>query len=269
MEIFQAFVLGAVQGLSEFLPISSSGHLVIVPWLFSWRDPGLGFDVALHWGTLFGVVAYFWQDIILIIKGFWHSLFKQSRDLQNNIYQKLSWFLIIASIPGAIIGKLLEQQAESVFRNPFLIALTLGGFGLVLWLADFYGKKTKNLDKISWTHSVLIGLSQALAIIPGVSRSGSTMAAGLGLGFKRADAARFSFLMSIPIIFGAGLVKIGEFTNGVSSVELIVGFLSAAVFGFLAVKYLLRFLTKNNFNIFVWYRLALAALILVVYFGRM
>ncbi|PIR95978.1 MAG: undecaprenyl-diphosphatase UppP [Candidatus Doudnabacteria bacterium CG10_big_fil_rev_8_21_14_0_10_42_18] len=269
MEIFQAFILGAVQGLSEFLPISSSGHLVVVPWLFNWHDPGLGFNVALHWGTLLGVIVYFWQDITLLFKGFRHSLFKKTRDFQNNIYQKLSWFLIVASIPGAIVGKLLEEQAENTFRNPFLIAMTLGGFGLILWIADYYGKKAKNLDKIGWGTTILIGLSQAFAIIPGVSRSGSTMAAGLGLGLKRADAARFSFLMSIPIIFGAGLVKINQFASGVSGLELAVGFAAAAIFGFLAIKYLLRFLSNNGFGVFVWYRLALAALILIVYFGRM
>lgn len=268
MEIFQAIVLGAVQGLSEFLPISSSGHLVVVPWLFGWRDPGLGFSVALHWGTLLGVIAYFWQDIILLIKGFWHSLFKSSRDFTNNIYQKLSWFLVMASIPGAIVGKLFEEQAENAFRNPLLIALTLGGFGLVLLIADVLGKKQNNLGKVTWKSALLIGLSQALAIIPGVSRSGATMAAGLGLGLKRADAARFSFLMSAPIIFGAGLVKIKDFTNGVSNLELLAGFLSAAVFGFLAIKYLLRFLAKNDFRVFVWYRLMLTGVILALYFFR-
>ncbi len=118
MNVFHALVLGVVQGLTEFLPISSSGHLIIVPWLFHWDDPGLGFDVALHWGTLLALVIYFWQDILLIIKGFWHSLFKSTRDLSNNLYQKLAWLLIIASIPGAVIGKLLEVKAEHAFRNP-------------------------------------------------------------------------------------------------------------------------------------------------------
>src|SRR5262245_32337731 len=123
--MFEAFVLGAVQGLAEFLPISSSGHLIIVPWLFNWLDPGLGFDVALHWGTLLAALIYFRNDIWLIIKGFWHSLFKSTRDLQNNVYQKLAWLLIIASIPGAIIGKLLEDAAEHSLRNPLLVAVTL------------------------------------------------------------------------------------------------------------------------------------------------
>jgi undecaprenyl-diphosphatase len=268
MDIFQAFVLGLVQGLGEFLPISSSAHLIIAPWLFGWQDPGLGFDVALHWGTLVAVVAYFRGDIWLLAKGFWHSLFKATRDLQNNIYQKLSWLLVIASIPGAIIGKLLESQAESAFRNPLLIVFTMSAMGLLLLVVDSRSKKIKDLAHISKLDALWVGLSQALAIIPGVSRSGSTMTAGLLLGFKRADIAKFSFLMSIPIIFGAGILKVNEFGDGVTSLQLMVGFVTAAVSGFLSIKYLLSYLVKHDFKIFVWYRLIFAGLILLVYLYR-
>ncbi len=197
MNIFHALVLGTIQGLSEFLPISSSAHLILAPWLFKWPDPGLGFDLALHWGTLLAVVAYFWQDILLIIKGFWHSLFKSSRDLQNNIYQKLAWLLIIASVPGAVIGKLLETQAEHTFRSPLLIAGTVSVFGIIIWWVDRAGAKDKNLDRVSWLDSLVLGLAQALAIIPGVSRSGITIGGGLLLGFKRSDAARL-MISEIP-----------------------------------------------------------------------
>ncbi len=266
--MFHAFILGLVQGLGEFLPISSSAHLIIVPWLFRWQDPGLGFDVALHWGTLLAVLAYFRNDIWLLAKGFVHSLFKSTRDLQNNIYQKLAWLLIIASVPGAVIGKLLEEKAETVFRSAPLIAITMFSFGIVLWLVDRFSTKIKNLDHITPRHALLIGVSQALAIIPGVSRSGSTMTAALALGFKRADAARFSFLMSIPIIFGAGLAKAGHFHDGVTTPELVIGFITAAVFGFLSIKFLLKLLAKKDFTMFVWYRIAFAVLILVVYFAR-
>jgi undecaprenyl-diphosphatase len=268
MSIIQAIVLGLVQGLGEFLPISSSAHLIIAPWLFKWKDPGLGFDVVLHLGTLAAVLYYFRNDIWLLIKGFWHSLFKSTRDLKENIYQKLSWLLIIASVPGAIIGKLLEAKAESVFRSPLLIVVTISGFGVILLLADYLGNKTKNLDRVKWLDAILIGISQAIAVIPGVSRSGSTIAAGLSLGFKRADVARFSFLMSIPIIFGAGLVNIKHFHDGAVTAELVVGFITAAIFGFLAIKYLLKFLANNSFKIFVWYRLLFSILILAVYFFR-
>jgi len=268
MNIFHAFVLGLVQGLGEFLPISSSAHLVITPWLFNWEDPGLGFDIALHWGTLLAVIIYFRTDVRDLIRGFWHSLFKSTRDFQNNIYQKLSWLLVIASVPGALIGKLLEAKAETVFREPVLIAITLSSFGIVLLLADWFGKKIKNLDKITKTDSVLIGLAQAAAIIPGVSRSGATIAAGLGLGFKRADAARFSFLMSIPIIFGAGAVSLKAGVGGVGTLPLVVGFVTAAVSGFLSIKFLLQYISRHDYKIFVWYRLALAAVIVLVLFAR-
>ncbi len=266
MDIFQSIILGMVQGLGEFLPISSSGHLVFVPWLFGWEDKGLGFSVALHMGTLLSVLVYFKNDIWLLAKGFWHSLFIVSRDFENNIYQKLSWLIIAASIPGAVVGMLLEKQAEKGFRNPLLVALTLSVFGVVIFVVDRLGKKEKNLNKVTLKDSLLIGLSQALAIIPGVSRSGSTMATGLALGFKRADAARFSFLMSIPIIFGAGLVKVNEFKNGAATIEFWAGLLSSAVFGFLAIKFLLKYLSNNDFKVFTWYRLIVAAIVLLVYF---
>jgi undecaprenyl-diphosphatase len=266
--MFEAFILGLVQGLGEFLPISSSAHLIVAPWLFGWKDPGLGFDLALHWGTLLAVVVYFRNDIWLLIKGFVHSLLPSTRDFQNNIYQKLSWLIIVASIPAAIIGKLLEEQAEHALRSPLLIAFTMLGFGLILAMADKFGQKIKNLDKIKPLHAFLVGCSQALALIPGVSRSGSTMTAGLALGFKRADAARFSFLMSIPITFGAGLLKVKDLQGSASILELGIGFITAAIVGFLSIRFLLRLLAKRDFTIFVWYRIAFAALVLIVYFVR-
>lgn len=268
MTIFQALVFGIVQGLGEFLPVSSSAHLILVPWLFGWQDPGLGFDVMLHLGTLAAVLIYFRHDLRLLMQGFWHSLFRSTRNLRNNSSQRLAWFLIIASVPGAIIGKLLEEQAENAFRNPMLIAVTVSGFGLILLAADRFGRKHKQIDNIHWWEAVLIGLGQALAIIPGVSRSGSTIAAGLGLGFQREDAARFSFLMSIPIIFGAGLVKIRHLSGNVGFVELAVGFFASAVFGFLSIRYLLRYVAKHDFKIFVWYRLVFAVLIMIVFYLR-
>lgn len=268
MEIFHAFILGTVQGLGEFLPISSSAHLVLVPWLFNWSDPGLAFDVALHWGTLLAVVAYFYNDIWLIIKGFLSSLSKTTRDINNNIYQKLAWLLIIASVPGAIIGKLLEAQAESAFRNPLLIAGTLSLMGVVLFYADRIGTKLKNLNHISWLNALVLGLSQAVAIIPGVSRSGATITAGLFQGFTRQDAAKFSFLMSVPIIFGAGLLKLPDIAHEQNYLPLVVGFIAAAVFGFLSIKYLMQYISTKSYAIFTWYRLALAALVVIVYFSR-
>ena len=268
VEIFHSFILGLAQGLGEFLPISSSAHLVIVPWLFGWRDPGLSFDIALHWGTLVAVLVYFRRDVWLLLLGFWHSLKPSTRDFQRDVHQRMAWLLIFASIPGAVIGKLLEEKAESLFRNPVLIAATLGGFGLILLAADRYGRRRKDLDQIRLVDALWIGISQAMAIIPGISRSGVTIAAGLGLGYRREAAACFSFLMSIPIILGAGMVKMGHFHDDVGYAGLAVGFLASAISGFFSIKYLLRFIARHDFRSFVWYRFALAALILAVLIVR-
>lgn len=267
MELLHSFVLGLVQGLGEFLPISSSAHLIVVPWLFGWRDPGLSFDVALHWGTLTAVLVYFRNDVLLLIRGFWRSLSPATRNFQNDLH-RMVWLLALASIPGAITGKLLEEKMESLFRNPLLIAATLSGFGVILLVADRYGRRQKALEQIRWLDALWIGVSQALAIIPGISRSGSTIAAGLGLGYQREAAARFSFLMSIPIILGAGVFKLRHFHSDMSHANLLVGFLTSAFFGFFAIKYLLKFIARHDFRPFVWYRLALAALILVVFLLR-
>ncbi len=268
MDIFQAFILGMVQGLGEFLPISSSAHLIIVPYLFGWQDQGLSYDVALHWGTLLAVVTYFRNDIWLLAKGFFNSLSKNSRDLKNNTYQKLSWLIIIATIPAAVIGKLLESRIESSFRNPLLIAATLSIVGITLFVVDKYGSKLKTLTHITWLNSLIVGLSQAVALFPGVSRSGATMIAGLAQGFKREDAAKFSFLIAIPITLGAGLLKLPDIAHIQNHLQLVVGFLSSAIFGFLAIKYMLKYIASRSFAIFTWYRLVLAVIILIVYFSR-
>jgi undecaprenyl-diphosphatase len=267
--MLHALVLGLVQGLGEFLPISSSAHLILVPWLFKWQDPGLGFDVALHMGTLVAVVIYFYNDIWLLIKGFWHSLFKSTRDLQSNIYQKLAWLIILASIPGAIIGALLDKAAETTLRNPLLVACDLAIFGVLLWFLDKMVTEEKNLDKITPGRALAIGFSQAIAIFPGVSRSGATMLTARAFKFTRADAARFSFLMSMPIIFGSGILKFNELNQGVTHAELAVGFLAAAISGFVAIKFLLRYLSTHSFGIFAAYRIILAAIILAIYMSRL
>lgn len=269
MSIFQSFILGMVQGLGEFLPISSSAHLILVPWLLGWKDPGLAFDVTLHVGTLVAVLVYFRNDVRLLVIGFLRSLSTSTRDMKNDFHQRMAWLLAIASVPGALIGKLLEERAETVFRNPMLIAITLAGFGIVLFVADRVGSKKKVLAEIRAIDAILIGLSQALAIVPGISRSGSTIAAGLGQGFRREDAARFSFLMSIPIIMGAGLSHVVHLSRDIGWGALIVGFLTSAFFGFMSIHYLLQYVSRKNFDVFVWYRLALAAVVLVLVYMRM
>ena len=260
MDILQAVILGLVQGVGEFLPISSSAHLVLTPWLFGWPDQGLAFDVALHLGTLVAVVAYFWRDIIeVVICGLF-----QPRSLDGRLF----WYLVVASIPGAVFGYLLENQAETVFRSPLLIALTLTLMGIGLWLADRKGRKSRDMEDITLMDSIIVGISQALAIIPGVSRSGITMSTGLLTGMKRETAARFSFLMSVPIIAGAALLKVPDLKPADFNLAFILGVLTAAVVGFLAIRFLLQYLRHGSYLLFTWYRILLAALVVAVFFLR-
>jgi undecaprenyl-diphosphatase len=269
MEILQAIFLGILQGLGEFLPISSTAHLILAPWFFGWSDPGLAFDVALHLGTLVAVVVFFWHDWLDIFKSASNSLLKTNYSLLNTSYKSnLLWLLVVASVPGGIIGYALESYAESFFRSPLLIAGTLSVVGLILYLVDKYAVHRKTIDKISYKDALIIGLSQAVAIIPGVSRSGATMTAGLALGLSRESAARFSFLLSTPIIFGAALFKIPQLLSGGISLALLVGILASAISGYLAIKYMLRFIQKVGYAPFFWYRLALAGLIVIIYFVK-
>ena len=260
MDILQAAILGLVQGLGEFLPISSSAHLVIVPWLFNWEDPGLTFDIALHIGTLIAVVIYFWKDWLQLIK-------KGVTDVRSR-EGRLFWYLVLATIPGAMIGLLLEKKAETIFRNPVLIAIMLIVLGIVLYWVDRKSAKNIETENISLKTSFLIGLSQALAIIPGVSRSGITMTTGLFLGLTREGAARFSFLLSAPIIFGAAIVKVPHIiaNPAVITTNFIMGMVVSCVTGIASIGFLLRYVQTKTFLPFAWYRFILGALILTIVF---
>jgi undecaprenyl-diphosphatase len=259
----QAAILGLVQGLGEFLPISSSAHLVLVPWLFNWEDPGLTFDIALHLGTLIAVAIYFWRDWLrLLSKGFTDTKSPDGR---------LFWYLVLATVPGAAIGFLLEKHAETIFRNPTLIAIMLILLGIILYWADRRGAKKTNVSQITLPTSFLIGLSQALAIIPGVSRSGITMTTALLLGMTREGAARFSFLLSAPIIFGAAAVKLPQIISNPALItgNFIIGMVVSFVTGIASIGFLLRYVQTKTFLPFVWYRFILGALIIsVVVFWR-
>lgn len=261
MTIFQAIVYGIIQGVGEFLPISSSAHLILTPWAFGWKDPGLAFDVALHIGTLIAVVLFFWKDWWdLVIAGF-------SKPKTTN--GKLFWFLVLATIPGAVLGKLFEDQVETLFRNPALIGTMLIIMGIILYIADKMGHKSDDIKEIGLARSLWIGLSQALAIIPGVSRSGITMATGLALGLKRESVAKFSFLLSTPIILGAAVVNLKDMINTpIDTVPFVVGVLTAAVAGILSIKFLLDYLKNKGFGIFVGYRIILGLIVIGVYFLR-
>ena len=258
MSTLQAAILGLVQGLGEFLPISSSAHLVLIPWLFKWNDPGLTFDIALHIGTLIAVAIYFWKDWLkLITKGL--------TDIRST-EGKLFWYLVAATIPGAVVGFLLEKKAETIFREPVLIATMLILLGVLLYWADRKSVKHIEMNRITFRISLFIGLSQALAIIPGVSRSGITMTMGLLMGLTREGAARFSFLLAAPIIFGAALVKLPFLISNPSiiTINFIIGILVSFVIGILSIGFLLRYVQTKNFLPFAWYRFILGSLVIVI-----
>lgn len=246
MGLKEAIVLGIVQGLGEFLPISSSAHLVLTPWLFGWHDPGLAFDVALHLGTLVAVAAYFWRD--------WLNLAQNGLKGAKNREGRLFWYLVAATIPGALAGLALERYAETVFRAPLLVGTMLILMGIVLYAADHLGRRKRGIWQVGWRDALLIGVSQAFAIIPGVSRSGATISAARFLGLEREAATRFSFLLSTPIVLGAGVFSVKDISAGDLTLAFWAGIAASAVTGFAAIAFLLRFVITKNFNIFVWYR---------------
>jgi undecaprenyl-diphosphatase len=273
LETWQAAILGIVQGLSEPLPISSSGHLELVPWLFNWPSVGgdssfdKTFDVALHLGTLVGVVAYFWRDILMILGGLWHSITRRSA---SRFEERLPWYIAAATIPGAAFGAAGESLIEGPLGEPAVIGVNLIVFGLVLLAADRLARHRLVLETMNGRRSIAIGMAQAVALMPGVSRSGITMTAGLGLGFTREASARFSFLISIPIIAGAVLYK--GFTTFVTGDGLPAGaapqfgwgIVTSTIAGFGAVWFLLRYVRKRSFMPFIVYRIAAGVLVIVV-----
>jgi undecaprenyl-diphosphatase len=264
MDPFQAMVKGVLQGLTEFLPISSSAHLVLIPWLFGWQDSGLTFDVALHVGTLFAVLAYFWRDWWQMLQSMVRTLAK--RRLDDDPAARMFLLLVLASIPAAVVGAIAEEAVESWLREPLIIAALLIGLGALMLVAEAIASRDRLLKHIGLPDAVLIGLSQALAICPGVSRSGITITAGLFRGLTREAAARFSFLMSMPIIGGAGIYNLRHLvSDGLPPGEQLsfaIGFISAAVVGFLTIKLLLHYLQRNSLRVFAYYRFALGLLVL-------
>jgi undecaprenyl-diphosphatase len=261
MSIFQSIVYGIVQGITEFLPISSTAHLVLVPWFFGWKDPGIVFDIALHVGTAIAVILFFIKDwIILIRAGF-------TRPKSDD--GKLFWFLVIATIPGGLTGIFLDKYMENI-RNPLLIGIVLIVFGIVLYLADKIGKNKIELKNIGLIRSLGVGFSQALAIIPGISRSGVTMSTGRFLGVTRESIAKFTFLLSGPIILADGLYHVKDLKSvPIDKIPLITAILTSAIVGALSIKFLLSYLRKWGFGLFAIYRFALGALVIILYFLRL
>jgi undecaprenyl-diphosphatase len=263
MDLLQAAVLGIVQGLSEFLPISSSGHLIMVPFLLGWPPHSQAFDLALHVGTLIALLWFFWADWLALIRAFFVGLVS-AETRQTDPAWRMAMLVLLGSIPAGLIGVVAEKPVESLFRSPMINAALLIVFGLVLFAADRLASRKRALDDVTWRDSLTMGLAQAIALLPGVSRSGITITAGLLRGLDRAAAARFSFLLSGPIIAGAAVFKLRE---GIPAPELggaLVGVVSSAVVGFLSIGFLLRYLQRNSLLLFVVYRVLFGLLIIGV-----
>lgn len=261
MNILQAIIYGIIQGLGEFLPISSTAHITLLPWFFGWDDPGLAFDIALHLGTLLAVVILFWKDWInLIWAGFTDYKSKEGR---------LFWYIMLACIPGGIFGVLFEDQIETTFRNPLLIGIMLIVMGIVIFIADKYSKSEIELLDIGFKRSLLIGVSQAIAMIPGVSRSGITMAAGRAFNIRREDAARFTFLLSTPFIFLSGVYKAKDLAGvSVEIVPFVIAIVTAAAVGAFSIKFILDYLKKKGFGIFAVYRFIIGTIVIIAAITR-
>lgn len=264
MDFLQAVVLGVIQGLTEFLPISSSAHLAIFPKFFGWEDPGAAYTAVIQIGTELAVVLYFWRDIWTIGSGWVRGVF--SRAAREAPEWRMGWFVIIGSVPIVILGLLLQDMIDREFRNLYVIGTTLIVLGLVLGLAERIGRKTSPIEDLTMKHAILLGIAQAGALVPGVSRSGATISMGLFLGYERAAATRYAFLLAIPAVVGAGIFKLkdigGENTYGVG--PTIVGTVVSFVMGLAVIHWLLKYVSTHSYKPFVIYRVSLGALVLVL-----
>jgi undecaprenyl-diphosphatase len=273
MPLVQAIVLGIIQGLTEFLPISSSAHLIVIPKLLGWQDQGLAFDIALHVGTLAAVVLYFFSDWLQIIGQGFGMRMGSDPDLQRN--RTLLWLLALATIPAGVAGLLFQKKIEGVVReNLYVIGSMAILIGLVMWWAESAGRKQKDLGHVSPLDAILIGIAQALALIPGVSRSGITMSAGLGRNLDRQAAARFSFLLLTPTVAGIAVKKFYDLIKhegGIPhdmQIPMVVGMLVSAATGALVIKFFLEFLRRRTFAVFIAYRLIFGIIVIALAFFR-
>ncbi|MGI8989841.1 MAG: undecaprenyl-diphosphate phosphatase [Bryobacteraceae bacterium] len=271
MPLFQVVILAIVQGITEFLPISSSAHLTILPWLLGWKDPGLEFDIALHVGTLIAVLGYFFKDWIqIVIEGFGGN-YGAGRvgDPELRPNRMLLWMIALGSIPAGIAGLVFREQAETIWRSPSIIGAMLIAIGLIMWAAERAGAKARNLSHLNFVDAGLIGLSQALAIVPGTSRSGVTIATGLFRQFDRVAAARFSFLLSTPVIAGAALSALLHMRKhgGIAPdmrVPFIVGIVVSAAVGAAVIALFMRFMQNRTLYPFIYYRIAFGIIVLAL-----
>ncbi len=267
MPLFQVIVLAIVQGITEFLPVSSSAHLTILPWLLGWKDPGLEFDIALHVGTLLAVLGYFFKDWLqIVLEGFGVN-YGGDPELKPN--RMLLWMIALGSIPAGIAGLVFREQAENAWRSPWIIGTMLILIGLLMWVAERISAKSRNLSHLNFIDAGLIGLSQALAIVPGTSRSGITIATGLFRKFDRVAAARFSFLLSTPVIAGAALSALHHLRKqgGVAPdmrVPFMLGIVISAVVGAAVIALFMRFLQNRTLYPFIYYRIVFGIIVLAL-----
>ena len=260
-EVLQALILGIVQGLTELLPISSSAHLNLIPWIFNWNIPE-SFDVALHFGTLLAIVIFFFKDWIELIKGGYNQVIKKKKSFEG----KMFWYLVAATIPGGAIGFLLDHfVGDSLGKMPLLIATTLIVMGIILYIVDKKMPSKTDYEHKTFKQTFIIGFSQALAFIPGVSRSGVTMTTGRAMGVDRESTSKYSFLLSTPIVFGATLYKLKDF---VLNFPFFVGDLASFIVGIIVIKFLLEYLKKGSFKVFAIYRVILGLFIIGLYIFR-
>lgn len=256
MEIIRAIVLGLIQGVTEFIPVSSSGHLVLVPHLLGWEEPSVAFDVLLHTGTLLALIIYFRNEVLQLLKAFFASIIE--KDFKKDFERKLAWLIIIGTLPAVIMALLFKDFFESLFALPLRVSCLLITTGVILLSSERMSPKKRDLNKITIIDSLVIGFAQGLAIAPGISRSGATISVGLLRGLKRESAARYSFLLSIPIILAATANKIKDLmvlsqSNNTTALSCFLGFFAATVSGYFSIKYLLKFLQKGKLNVFAYY----------------
>jgi len=254
VSIIQAIILGLVQGATEFIPISSSAHLVLVPWLFAWPSPGLAFDAVLHLGTLLAVLVIFWSDLRSLLAAWWRSIVQREPETAE---ARLAWWIIVGTIPAALMGMLWEEQFEALFHSPLNVSVLLLVTGLWLASVERLGRKERQPEELDWWESLLIGVAQGCAIAPGISRSGATIGAGLLLDLRRDAATRFSFLLATPIILGAGLFQVKrllELPNlDTGLLPLALGFAAAFLSGYACIRFLLSYVKKRGLEIFAGY----------------
>jgi undecaprenyl-diphosphatase len=266
MNLFQALILGIIQGLTEYIPVSSSGHLVLVPWLLGWPDAPFTFEVLVQWGTLVGVFIYFWRDIWEIVKAVNQGLVQ--RQPLATFEAKLGWLVVVATIPAIIFGVLFKDFFESFFSAPLYVGVFIGLASIILIIGEYYSSHHRELTSIGWLDALIIGFWQVAAMFPGVSRSGATITGGMLRNFSRPAAARFSFLMSIPALGGAGVVALKDLMeSGTIMAELpalTVGFVAAAISGYFCIRWLLGYLQGHSLYAFAAYRVILSIVVIIV-----